>query len=41
MTLRSKITGTGSYVPKKVISNFDLEKKLDTSDEWIIERTGI
>ncbi|GBE41207.1 MAG TPA: ketoacyl-ACP synthase III [Nitrospirae bacterium] len=41
MTLRSKITGTGSYVPKKVISNFDLEKKLNTSDEWITERTGI
>jgi len=41
LTLRSKITGTGSYVPKKVISNFDLEKKLNTSDEWITERTGI
>lgn len=41
MTLRSKITGTGSYVPKKVISNFDLEKKLNTSDKWITERTGI
>ena len=41
MTLRSKITGTGSYVPKKVISNHDFEKKLDTSDEWITERTGI
>jgi len=41
LTLKSKITGTGSYVPKKVISNFDLEKTLDTSDEWITERTGI
>jgi len=41
LTLRSKITGTGSYVPKKVISNHDFEKKLDTSDEWITERTGI
>lgn len=41
MTLKSKITGTGSYVPKKIINNFDLEKKLDTSDEWITERSGI
>lgn len=41
MTLKSKITGTGSYVPKKVINNFDLEKTLNTSDEWITERTGI
>ena len=38
---RSKITGTGSYVPKKILSNFDLAKKLDTSNDWIIERTGI
>jgi 3-oxoacyl-[acyl-carrier-protein] synthase-3 len=36
-----KIIGTGSYVPPKVITNFDLEKMLDTSDEWITERTGI
>lgn len=39
--LRSKIAGTGSYLPKKIITNLDLEKKLDTSDEWITERTGI
>lgn len=37
----SKITGTGSYLPEKILSNFDLEKLVDTSDEWIIERTGI
>ena len=41
MPLMSRITGTGSYVPEKVIDNFDLEKKVDTSDEWITERTGI
>lgn len=35
------IIGTGSYVPKKVITNFDLEKMVETSDEWIRTRTGI
>lgn len=35
------IIGTGSYVPEKVITNFDLEKIVDTSDEWIRTRTGI
>jgi len=39
--LRSRITGTGSYAPEKVLSNIDLEKMVDTSDEWITERTGI
>ncbi len=33
--------GTGSYLPKKVLTNFDLEKMVDTSDEWIVERSGI
>ena len=33
--------GTGSYLPSKVVTNFDLEKTLDTSDEWIAARTGI
>lgn len=36
-----KITGTGSYLPEKVLTNADLEKMVDTSDEWIITRTGI
>jgi 3-oxoacyl-[acyl-carrier-protein] synthase-3 len=36
-----KIAGTGSYVPEKVLSNADLEKIVDTSDEWIVSRTGI
>lgn len=35
------ILGTGSYVPEKVITNADLEKMVDTSDQWIRERTGI
>ena len=37
-----RILGTGSYVPPKVLSNFDLQKMgLDTTDEWIIQRTGV
>ncbi|UCH45777.1 MAG: ketoacyl-ACP synthase III [Nitrospiraceae bacterium] len=39
--MRSKITGTGSYLPERIISNDDLAKTVHTSDEWIIERTGI
>lgn len=39
--LRAKIIATGSYVPKRVLTNFDLEKMVDTSDEWIRERSGI
>ncbi|MBI5644234.1 MAG: ketoacyl-ACP synthase III [Deltaproteobacteria bacterium] len=39
--LRSKIIGTGSYVPKKIVTNQDLEKMVDTSDTWISTRTGI
>jgi 3-oxoacyl-[acyl-carrier-protein] synthase III len=38
---RSVILGTGSEVPAKVITNHDLEKMVDTSDEWITVRTGI
>ena len=37
----SRIAGTGSYLPEKVVTNKDLEKTVDTSDEWIRERTGI
>jgi len=36
-----KIVGTGSCLPKKVLTNFDLEQMVDTSDEWITSRTGI
>src|SRR5215813_8551234 len=39
--IRSKITGIGTYLPKNVVTNHDLEKVMDTSDEWIQERTGI
>ncbi len=39
--IHARIIGTGSYAPRKVITNHDLEKLVDTSDEWIIERTGI
>ena len=39
--LRAKITGTGSALPEKIITNADLEKMVDTSDEWITLRTGI
>lgn len=37
----SKILGTGSYLPNKVLTNKDFEKMVDTSDEWIVSRSGI
>jgi len=37
----SRIVGTGSYLPEKIVTNFDLERRMDTSDAWIRERTGI
>ncbi len=37
----SQILGTGSYLPEKILTNFDLEKIVDTTNEWIVERTGI
>ncbi len=37
----TKIVGTGRYLPEKVLTNFDLEKMVDTSDEWIRSRTGV
>ncbi len=39
--MHTKILGTGSYLPAQVRSNQDLEKMVDTSDQWIVERTGI
>ena len=39
--LRARITGTGSYAPEKVLTNHDLEAIVETTDDWIIERTGI
>ncbi|MBK7963425.1 MAG: ketoacyl-ACP synthase III [Bdellovibrionales bacterium] len=38
---RSRISGTGSYLPEKVLTNHDLEKMVDTNHDWIVERTGI
>lgn len=37
----SFISGTGSYLPERRLTNFDIEKMVDTSDEWIVQRTGI
>jgi len=37
----TKIVGTGRYLPEKILTNFDLEKIVDTSDEWIRTRTGV
>ena len=37
----ARIAGTGSYLPEKVLTNADLEKMIDTTAEWIVERTGV
>ncbi|HET8542378.1 MAG TPA: beta-ketoacyl-ACP synthase III [Anaeromyxobacter sp.] len=39
--MRSIIVGTGSYAPDKILTNADLEKMVETNDQWIVERTGI
>jgi 3-oxoacyl-[acyl-carrier-protein] synthase-3 len=39
--LRSRVIGTGSYLPARILTNDDLAARLDTSDSWIVERTGI
>lgn len=41
MRIKSKIIATGSYLPQKFLTNSDLEKTVDTTDAWIVERTGI
>lgn len=41
MSKKAVITGVGKYVPEKILTNFDLEEMIDTSDEWIKQRTGI
>jgi len=38
---KAKVIGMGHYLPDRVVTNFDLEKVMDTSDQWIKERTGI
>ena len=39
--MKNRVIGTGSSLPKKILTNFDLEKILDTNDEWIRKRVGI
>ncbi|WP_158744630.1 beta-ketoacyl-ACP synthase III [Acidisphaera sp. L21] len=41
MTLRAVLAGAGSYLPERIVTNAELADRIDTSDEWIIERTGI
>src|SRR5437667_2838607 len=38
---RARITGVGAFLPKRVLTNADLEKMVETNDEWIVQRTGI
>src|SRR6266850_1323275 len=38
---RAKIVGVGAYAPKRILSNADLEKMVETNDEWIVQRSGI
>jgi 3-oxoacyl-[acyl-carrier-protein] synthase-3 len=38
---RAKIVGIGAYAPKRILTNADLEKMVETSDEWIVQRTGV
>jgi 3-oxoacyl-[acyl-carrier-protein] synthase-3 len=40
-SLRSVVLGVGAYLPEQIVTNADLEAKVDTSDEWIVQRTGI
>ena len=39
--IKSKISGVGYYVPENIVKNSDIEEMMDTSDQWIRERTGI
>lgn len=41
MTIRSQVIGCGSYLPSNVVSNIELAQKVETTDEWIVQRTGI
>jgi len=41
MTIRARVAGTGMYLPERVVTNDDLTKWMDTSDEWILQRSGI
>ncbi|KAB2863208.1 MAG: 3-oxoacyl-ACP synthase, partial [Bauldia sp.] len=39
--MRSVVAGVGSYLPERVLTNAELASMVDTSDEWIVQRTGI
>ncbi|HLB95254.1 MAG TPA: 3-oxoacyl-ACP synthase, partial [Nitrospiria bacterium] len=39
--MRGRITGTGAYAPRRIMTNHDLQKIVETTDTWIVERTGI
>ena len=41
MINKSRIIGTGSYLPKRILTNNELAKSVETSDDWIVERSGI
>ena len=41
MTLRAQVAGCGAYLPERVLTNDELSQRLDTSDAWIRQRTGI
>ncbi|MCY0864498.1 MAG: 3-oxoacyl-ACP synthase, partial [Sulfobacillus sp.] len=41
MKQRAVVTGLGTYVPERILTNQDLEHMMETSDEWIVSRTGI
>jgi 3-oxoacyl-[acyl-carrier-protein] synthase-3 len=41
MKFNTKILGTGSYLPDKILTNNDIAKRVDTNHQWIVERTGI
>ena len=41
VTSKARITAIGSYVPERKLTNFDLEKLVETNDEWIVQRSGI
>ena len=41
MAIRSILTGVGGYLPKRIVPNDELARRLETSDEWIVQRTGI
>ncbi len=41
MVVRSRVVGCGAYLPQKIITNADLAARLNTSDDWIAQRTGI